>query len=275
MIYKTFKGEALPALGFGTWHLRGREAVKAIRCALEVGYRHIDTAARYENEDEVGEALAGSGLDRSEIFLTTKVRYTDLQPDKIEQCTRESLARLGVDQVDLLMPHWPPGTDSVGDVMRAFRRVRDKGLTRHIGVSNFTTALLREALDELGDTILTNQVEYHPFLSQKPLMAMLRDHGMALTAAVPLARGRIDEEPVITAIAETHGKSPSQVTLRWLLQQDNVIAIPKSAQNARIRANFQIFDFELSDAETARINALRGNSRIVDLDWAPQWDPAE
>lgn len=273
MIYKTFKGQRLPALGFGTWHLRGEHAVRTIRHALEVGYRHIDTATRYENEAEVGQALRESGLDRGEVFVATKIRWDQLDPAGVEARTRESLARLGLDQVDLLMPHWPSKVHDNAEVLRAFERVREKGLARHIGLSNFTTALMREAIAAVGDTILANQVEYHPYLSQDRLLGLLRAHDMALTAAVPLARGLINEDDVIRAIGEAHGKTPSQVTLRWLVQQENVIAIPKSGQDERVRANFEIFDFELSPEAMAAISARLGDRRLVDMDFAPVWDP--
>lgn len=274
MIYKTFQGQRLPALGFGTWHLRGADCVAAVRHALDVGYRHIDTAARYENEAEIGQAIRDSGIDRSEIFLSTKLRYPDLDPAQIEARTRESLARLGVDQVDLLMPHWPPGDHPVADVMRAFGRMRDMGLARHIGTSNFPTSLLTVALEVLDGAVLANQVEYHPYLRQGKLLSMQRPKDIALTAAVPLARGRINDDPVIAGIAEAHGKTPGQVTLRWLIQQDNVIAIPKSGVHARITSNFDIFDFALSSDEMDRIFAGQGNTRLVDLAWAPVWDEA-
>lgn len=272
MIVKTFKGQTLPALGFGTWRLYGDQAVSTVRFALDVGYRMIDTAARYDNEAEVGRALRESGIDRADVFLTTKLRYGDLDPDRIEHVTRESLARLGVDHVDLLLPHWPSKTVANADIIRALVRMRDKGLTRHVGLSNFTTALLREVTDAVGDILLTDQVEYHPYLSQDRLLGALRSHDMALTAAVPLARGLIDQDPVLREIAEAHGKTPSQVTLRWLIQQDNVIAIPKSAQPERVRANFEIFDFALSEAEMARINRGRGERRLVNMDYSPVWD---
>lgn len=275
MIYKTFKGQRLPALGFGTWHLRGEHAVRTIRHALDVGYRHIDTATRYENEAEVGQALRESGIDRSEIFVATKIRWDQLDPAHVESRTRESLARLGLDHVDLLMPHWPSKTHATADVMRAFDKVRQLGLTRHIGLSNFTTALMREAIAATGDSLLANQVEYHPYLSQRRVLELLRAHDMALTAAVPLARGLINEDPVIRAIAEEHGKSPSQVTLRWLVQQENVIAIPKSGRDDRVLANFQIFDFVLSGPEMAAVDARLGDRRLVDLDFSPVWDPAD
>lgn len=273
MIYRTVSGVRAPALGFGTYHLRGDEGITAIRHALDVGYRLIDTAARYENEAEVGAAIAASGIDRSEIFLATKLRYTDLEPAGIEQRTRESLNRLGVDYVDLLMPHWPSPTIPIAAVMAAFAAMRDKGYTRHVGVSNFPIRHMREALAAFPGPILANQIEYHPFLRQTALLDLARATGSLITAAVPLARGAIEHEPVLRAIAEAHGKTVGQVTLRWLVQQDIVVAIPKSARFERIRQNFEIFDFHLSEDEMARIDALGGDRRLVDPPWAPPWDP--
>lgn len=274
MIYQSIKGESIPALGFGTYHLRGDVGLQAIRQALDVGYRHLDTASRYENEEEVGQAIAESGIDRGDIFLATKLRYTELAPDEIERRTLESLKRLKVDYVDLLMPHWPSVTEPVGPVMAAFAEMKAKGYARHIGISNFPTAHIREALAVTDGDLFANQIEYHPFLDQSPILDLVRQHGMLVTAAVPLARGAIATEPVLLEIGETHGKSPAQVTLRWLIQQDRVIAIPKSAHGDRIAKNIDIFDFELSAEEMARIDALRGNRRLVSPHWSPVWDPS-
>lgn len=274
MIYTTVQGSRIPALGFGTWHLRGQEGCDAVRYAIDVGYRHIDTAARYENEEEVGRAIAQSGLPRSDFFVATKLRYLELDPDQIERRTIESLERLGMEQVDLLMPHWPSPTFPVADVMKALRHVQDKGYARRIGLSNFPLAQVREALEAFGAPLFANQVEYHPFLDQSTVLAGLRAEGMLLTACVPLARGAIETDPVIGAIGEARGRSPAQVTLRWLVQQNGVIAIPKASRREHIKSNFEIFDFTLTDAEMARIGALRGGRRLVDPDWATVvWDP--
>lgn len=227
MIYRSVRNERIPSLGFGTYHLRGDDGVRAIREALSIGYRHLDTASRYENEEEVGRAIAGSGVDRSEIFLATKLRYTELAPEGIEERTKESLARLGVDYVDLLMPHWPSVTEPVEPVMEAFLAVKEKGYARHIGVSNFPTAMMRQALAVLDGELFANQIEYHPFLDQSKIIGLARENGVLVTAAVPLARGAIAEEPVLAEIGAARGKTPAQVTLRWLIQQDGVIAIPK------------------------------------------------
>lgn len=273
MIFATIHGERIPALGFGTWHLRGEEGCDAVRYAIDVGYRHIDTASRYENEAEVGRAIATCGLPRSDFFVATKLRYLELDPDQIERRTFESLDRLGMEQVDLLMPHWPSPTQPVAEVMAALRAVQDKGLARHIGMSNFPVAQMDQAAAAFGAPLFGNQVEYHPFLDQTAVLSRLNAEGMLLTACVPLARGAIDNEPVLREIAEAHGKSTAQVTLRWLIQQRGVVAIPKSGRHDRIKANFEIFDFALSPTQMNRIAALRGNRRIVDPEWAPVvWD---
>lgn len=272
MIYRTVMGEKVPALGFGTWRLGGTEAVKAVRHALDVGYRHIDTAIRYENEAEVGQAIAESLVDRSEIFLTTKLRRTDLARDDVLKRTSESLARLRTDYVDLLLLHWPNEAVPLAETMEALAEVQSKGQARHIGVSNFPTALMTEAVETCGAKVFANQVEYHPFLSQRAVLDYARAHGILVTAAVSLARGAVDREPRLQAIGERHGKTPAQVTLRWLVQQENVAAVPKSAHPDRISSNFDIFDFALSEGEMAEISALGGNRRLVDPDWAPAWD---
>jgi 2,5-diketo-D-gluconate reductase B len=272
MIYHSIKGEKIPALGFGTYHLRGPEGVKAIRYALDVGYRHLDTAIRYENEAEVGQAVAESGIDRAAIFLTTKLRYVDLARDDVRTRTAESLARLRTDHVDLLLVHWPNETIPLAETMAALAEVRALGRARHIGVSNFPTALLRKAIEACGADIFTNQVEYHPFLSQNAVLDYVRERGMLLTAAVPLARGAVTDEPVLQEIAAAHGKSPAQITLRWLVQQPHVAAIPKSSRPERIRGNFEIFDFALAEGEMAAISALGEDRRLVNPHWAPAWD---
>lgn len=274
MIFATIHGESVPALGFGTWHLRGEDGCDAVRYAIDVGYRHIDTASRYENEAEVGRAIALSGLPRSDYFVATKLRYLELDPDQIEKRTVESLDRLKMDQVDLLMPHWPSPTYPVGPIMQALREVQKKGYARHIGMSNFPVARMREAAAAFGAPLFGNQVEYHPFLDQSAILEELRGAGMLLTACIPLARGAIVGEPVLEEIARAHGRTTAQVTLRWLVQQRGVIAIPKSGQRERIKDNFEIFDFTLTAQEMTRIGKLRGGKRLVDPDWAPVvWDP--
>lgn len=274
MIYRTVKGIRIPALGFGTFRLNGPEGEAAVRTALETGYRHIDTAIGYTNETEVGRAIAGSGISRDDIFITTKIWTTDLAPDAVERNAAESLKRLRTDRVDLLLIHWPNDAFPLGPTLAALARLRDEGRTRAIGVSNFPVALMKEAVERHGADLLTNQVEYHPFLNQKLVIDYAHAHGISVTAYLPVARGAVLEDPVLKAIGAAHGKSAAQVSIRWLLQQDGILAIPRSGKAEHIRANFEVFDFELSAEDMARIDALRGNRRFVDPDFAPAWDPA-
>lgn len=266
-------GAQIPALGFGTWPLKGDECIAAVSAALDAGYRHIDTATMYANEREVGEAIGNHAVPRDEIFLTTKVWHTDLDHDAMIASTEASLAHLGVDRVDLLLIHWPdlqmPIAEQVGNLCDAKRR----GLARHIGISNFPSRMVDEAVAVADEPLVANQVEYHPFLGQSAVLAACRRHGLALTAYSPIARGRVSDSPVIQAIAGEKGKSETQVVLRWLIQQPGVVAIPKSADPARIRANIAITDFVLTDAEMARISALGSREgRRGDFDWSPDWD---
>jgi 2,5-diketo-D-gluconate reductase B len=274
MLYRTIKGLSIPALGLGTFGLKGDDGVRALRDALEIGYRHIDTAQFYANEDAVGEALAGSGIPRESLFVTTKVWPTNLSDDKAPALVEESLRKLKTEYVDLLLIHWPNPDIPVGQTLALFKGMKERGLARNIGVSNFPIALLREALATHGADLVVNQVEYHPFLNQQPMIDTLARHDMLLTAYMPLAKGRAAANPTIQAIAHTHGKSPEQVTLRWLVQQDHVAAIPRSSRVENLRANFDIFDFALSAEDMSRISALRGGGRLANPAWAPAWDAA-
>lgn len=272
MKYVDIKGSRVPALGFGTWQLNGRTCYEATRQALDLGYRHIDTAQMYGNEVEVGRAIRDSGLGRDEIFLTTKLAPGNLAATAVRRTGEESLGRLDVEYVDLLLVHWPTGEAPLGETLDALAKLKAAGRTRHIGVSNFTVKLLKEAIETHGAELCCDQVEYHPFLSQRPVLAALKSYGMMLTAYTPLGRGRVDRDPTIAAIGRKYGKSPSQVALRWLLDQDGVAAIPKAASRAHAAANLDIFDFALTTEDRAAIDALRGATRVVDPGWAPHWD---
>ncbi len=267
-------GARIPVLGFGTWELRDGLAVRMVEAALEIGYRHIDTAQMYENEREVGTAIRTSGIDRREIFLTTKVWPDRFREGDLQRSVEDSLGRLGLDTVDLLLLHWPNPSVPLAETIAALNDARARGMTRHIGISNFPTRLMREALRLSEAPLVTNQVEYHPFLSQKRVLRACREAGMALTAYCPLARGRVFGDPVIERIAARHRKSPAQVALRWLVQQQGVVAIPRSSKPEHARANFEIWDFALDDREMAEISALAGpGGRIVDIaGLAPDWD---
>lgn len=272
MIYRTIKGVRVPALGFGTFGLTREAGRDAILDALATGYRHIDTAIRYDNEVEVGHAIAASGVPREEIFLTSKIWFTDLAYDAVLKRARESLERLKTGYIDLLLIHWPNRAIDLGQTLKAFVELKAEGLTRQIGVANFTTALMRACVEEHRVDLFTNQVEYHPYLDQTPVYRLCRRYGMLMTAYLPLARGRVANDPVLADIGRRHGKSAAQVALRWLLQQEDVAAIPRSAKPEHIRENFDIFDFSLDEEDMARIGALRADGRIVNVEWAPQWD---
>ncbi|GLK69394.1 aldo/keto reductase [Hansschlegelia plantiphila] len=266
-------GASIPALGFGTWQLRGVEARDAVVEAIRVGYRHIDTAQIYENETDVGNGLRLSGIARDEMFLTTKVWTSNYRDGDLQRSVEESLKRLGVVHVDLLLLHWPNPETPLAETMKALNAVRAAGLARDIGVSNFPTRELREAIDLSGAPLVTDQVEYHAFLDQSALKAELDRGGMALTAYSPIARGKAAHDETIRTIAQTYAKSASQVALRWLIQQDGVIAIPRSSKKERIAENFDVFDFTLSDEEMARISALRTREgRLTSPSFAPEWD---
>ncbi len=268
-------GARIPALGFGTWELRDGLAVRLVEAALEIGYRHVDTAQMYENEREVGTAIRTSGIDRAEIFLTTKVWPDRFREGDLQRSVEESLDRLGLEAVDLLLLHWPNPAVPLAETMAALNDARARGMTRHIGISNFPSRLMQEAIRLSAAPLVTNQVEYHPFLSQNRVLAACRAAGMALTAYCPLARGRVFGDPVIERIAARHRKSPAQVALRWLVQQEGVVAIPRSSKPEHARANFEIWDFALDEAEMRAISALGSPAgRIVDIaGLAPAWDP--
>ena len=266
-------GASIPSLGFGTWAARGDECAQAVTWALESGYRHVDTAAVYANEEAVGEGIRASRVPRGEIFVTTKVGPDDIDEGKLERSAEASLKRLGFDHVDLLLIHWPSPKIPLKRSMAALAKAKCRGLTRHIGVSNFTPALIAEAVAFSEEPVVTNQCEYHPRLDQSRLIAACRQKEVSFTSYCPLGRaGDILADPKVTAIANRHGKTPAQVLLRWQVQQQGVIAIPKSANRQRIAENIAIFDFALDDAEMRVLFGLAvPQGRIVSPAWAPDW----
>jgi diketogulonate reductase-like aldo/keto reductase len=269
-------GARIPSLGFGTWTLKGAECARLVGEALAVGYRHLDTARMYENEAAVGDGLRASGVSRSEVFVTTKVWQTDIAPGDLERSAEASLKRLGLDQLDLILIHWPNAGIPMEGSIRALNAVRKAGIARHIGVSNFPTSLLSRALAVSDAPLACNQVEYHPYLDQTKLLDACRKNGIALVSYCPLERGGgLLSEKAVMAAATAHGKTPAQIVLRWHVQQDGVVAIPRTTKSARIAENAAIFDFALSAGEMAAISALkRPGARIVDNAAAhpPAWD---
>lgn len=271
----SLQGHAIPALGFGTWKLSGADAVRSVDFALNNGYTHIDTAQIYENESEVGEGIKNSGAPRDGIFLTTKIWRNHFSGGTVMASVDESLKKLKTDYVDLLLVHWPFPETPVAKLVEGVMEAQAKGKAKLIGVSNFNTAQMEEALKISGGKICNNQVEYHPYLSQKPVLDFVRKNGMALTAYSPIARGKAAGDSTLKEIGLKYGKNAGQVCLRWLVQQDGVIAIPKSATPENIKNNINIFDFELDAGDMQKIHALASpGGRQVNPDFAPEWDRA-
>ncbi|MBS1624770.1 MAG: aldo/keto reductase [Bacteroidetes bacterium] len=258
----------IPRIGLGTYKITGPDAAGDIAAAIGIGYRHIDTARMYENEAEVGKGIRNSGVDRSEIFVTTKVWPSDFHD--LLPAVEDSLRKLQMDRVDLLLLHWPSDPESNKTAVAQLNEVINKGYAKSVGVSNFTIAQLEEARKEAP--IICDQVEYHPYLSQAKLLAYLRSYDMALTAYRPLALGKVTKDPVLMDIASKHHKTAGQVTLRWLVQQDDVAVIPKTTHRERMAENFNIFDFELTQQEMDAIFALNKDERLTNPSTAPDWD---
>jgi 2,5-diketo-D-gluconate reductase B len=273
MLYVEAQAVRMPALGFGTFRLDGSTARRMVGYALELGYRHIDTAQMYGNEAEVGEAIAASGVPRDQIWLTTKIWPDNFRDGPLQRAAEASVRRLKT-VPDLLLLHWPNPSVPRAETIRALNDARRRGLTRHIGISNSPVALIRESVAASEAPLLTDQVEYHPYLSQHAVLEEVRAQGMTLTAYSPLARGDLFADPLLRQIGERHGKSAGQVALRWLLQQQGVAAIPRSSRETHAKANFEIFDFSLPEAEMAEIFALaRPGGRLISPGgMAPVWD---
>lgn len=266
-------GAAIPAIGYGTSGL-GQVRAEHVAAALQAGYRHIDTARKYGTERTVGEGMRASGVPRRDIFLCTKVSHENLHAADFARSVDESLAALGVDYVDLLLVHWPEKNTPLAETMGALAKAKRQGLTRHIGVANFNIAMLDEAIRLCPEPLVTLQAECHPYLDQTKVIAACRERGLVLTAYCPLARGRLQGDPVLANIARRTGKTFAQVALRWLVQHGMVAPIPRSSNAERIAQNIDVFDFELSEQDMHRIAALaRPDGRIADpAGRAPVWD---
>lgn len=271
---KTFKHQnnIIPSVGFGTFQIEAKAAENIVADALNIGYRHIDTAQIYHNEDGVGAALKKSKINRNDVFLTTKV-WTDFFHRKdLIASVKESLTRLKTDYVDLLLLHWPNSAVPLEETISALNEVKELGLTKNIGISNFTVELMQKAALLSKAPIFSNQIEYHPYLDQKLVLKAAEENGILITAYSPLARGKIISDPVIQKIAKDHKKTCSQVALRWLFQQA-VVAIPKTLNPERARENLSIFEFSLTVAEMAEISELaRADGRLISPQFAPEWD---
>jgi len=267
-------GASIPLVGLGTWELRGRTCARVVEQALRLGYRHLDTAELYENEREVGEGLRASGVKRSDVFVTTKVWPSHFAPLELERAARDSLARLRLSEVDLLLLHWPNPQIPLSETIGALCKVKRDGFARHIGISNFTVALINEAVQLSTEPLVCNQVECHPFLDQSKVIAACDKHGMAVVAYSPIARGDARGNDLLRRIGAAHKKTAVQVCLRFLVQQ-SIVAIPRTSKLERLSENAAIFDFELSKAEMSEIAALaHPGGRVVDWSYSGrmQWD---
>jgi len=265
-------GAKIPLIGLGTWELSGSACARVVEQALKLGYRHVDTAQVYDNEREVGEGIRASHVRRDELFVTTKVWTTHFGPNDLMRSTKESLVKLRLSEIDLLLLHWPNPHVPLEETLGALAHVREIGMTRHIGVSNFTVALLDRAVAACPAPLVCNQVEYHPFLDQTKVRAACAAHGMALVAYSPIAKGQTKKDEVLNRIGAAHGKTAAQVSLRWLVQQ-NVPAIPRTSRIERLSQNIDVFDFELTDDEMAQIFALgSAHKRLTNVMFAPEWD---
>lgn len=267
-------GVEMPAIGCGTLFPEPETAAPLVAAAIECGYRHIDTARKYGSEEAVGEGIRASGIAREELFITTKVTEEDAKADDFARSVDTSLKAIGVDYVDLLLIHWPQPKVPMEETLGALAKAKRDGLARHVGVSNFTVALLDEAHQKTTEPLVTNQIEYHAYISQDKVLAACRKYGMIITAHVPLARGKIVDDPVIGEIAAAKGKSASQVALRWLVQQPGIAVVPRTTNRERLAENLDIFSFSLTGEEMDRISALRDtNVRVVDpAVRRPVWD---
>ncbi len=272
MEYIELQGEKVPGLGFGTWQLKGQECYRSVQDALTIGYRHIDTAQAYGNEARVGQAIEDSEVSRDEIWLTTKLWRDNLNRRNLKRSMNESLEKLRTDYVDLLLIHWPfPGMD-LEAVLEEMSEIVEEGKARNIGISNFTPEQIDEATSLSEKPLLTDQVEYHPFLDQSEVLEKCRERDMMLTAYSPVARGSVIGNKVLESIGSNYGKTEAQVALRWLIQQKNVAAIPKAASQEHREANFDIFDFKLTEDEMKDIKKLTSrNDRKVNPGFGPDW----
>ena len=265
-------GGRMPCIGLGTFQATGDECRNAVKTALDVGYRHIDTARMYKNEKEVGAGIKESEVPREDIFLTTKLQMGQLDEEGVKRSCENSLSDLETDYVDLLLIHWPEESVPLKETLGAMSDLKQEGKIRHIGVSNFTVEWMQRAVSATDEEIFCNQIEYHPYIKQAPPMRFCGQRGIGIVAYSPLARGKAVNDSRLASIATKHGKTAAQIALRWLVRQDDVIAIPKGRSEEHIRQNFEIFDFELDHEDMEAIGKFERDQRLIDPDWAPEWD---
>lgn len=266
------QGISLPRLGLGTFRMQGDDCRAGVESALDLGYRHIDTAAMYGNEEAIGAAIAGSAVARQDIHVTTKVWHDQLAPAAIIQSFESSMQKLRLDYVDLFLVHWPSADMNLPAIFETLIRLKEQKRIRAIGVSNFTVGLLRTAIEEIGAPIACNQIEYHVLLDQTPVRSYLASKGIPVVAYCPLAQGRLDDNPDLRAVAAKHGATPAQVALKWLLDQDGVAAIPKAQRPQSQQANLHALQLQLDEEDRRVIARLPKDQRLVNPAFAPAWD---
>jgi len=265
-------GAKIPVIGLGTWQLNGAVGARITEQALKLGYRHLDCALIYGNEKEIGEGLHASGLKREDVFITTKVPHTELAPGPLERAVKQSLSNLRVSDVNLLLVHWPNPQIPLAETMGAMAKMKKEGYARHIGISNFTVKLIEEAVKLSSEPIVTNQIEWHPYLDEEKVRAACAKHGIAVTAYCPIARGRAVGDETLARIGTKYGKTAGQVSLRWLVQK-GAIVIPRTSKVERLTENMTIFDFALTPQDMAEVDGLaKAAGRVVNVGWAPNWD---
>ncbi|MCG8372143.1 MAG: aldo/keto reductase [Balneolales bacterium] len=269
---KMIQGVEVPEIGLGTYKLIGKTGEEVIKQALRMGYRHIDTAQNYLNEKEVGNAIQASRIPREELFVTTKIDRFDLEPDKFLKAAEQSLLDLKMNYVDLLLIHWPNPEVEIRRTLEAMLSLRDQGKAVHIGVSNFPMSLMQEIIEELNAPIFCNQVEYHALLGQFDLLDYAAEHDVMVTAYSPLGQGKLITNPLLLELGQKYGKSSAQIALRWLVEQEQVVAIPKASSAERLQQNMDIYDFELEDADFYAIDDLDKNMRFINPGFAPDWN---
>ena len=276
MLTHTTDHASIPRLGLGTWKLSGDECARAVSKAIEIGYRHIDTAAVYDNEEAVGRGIRDSGIARDELFVTTKVWRDRIEGEEVVGAAAESLERLGLDHVDLCLLHWPVAGMPIEAQVSQLAGVKTSGKAKLIGVSNYNNKQLLEAISDCPERLSAIQCEYHPFLDQDPILKTARGFDMLFTSYSPLGRGPRGDllaNPAVHRVAEYLGKTPAQVVLRWHMQQANVAAIPKASSEEHLAENFGIFGWDLSGTDMKTLYGLiKPDGRIIDPDWAPEWD---
>jgi 2,5-diketo-D-gluconate reductase B len=266
------QGIAIPRLGFGTFRMPGNDCQPVVESAIAVGYRHIDTAAMYDNEAAVGNGITASGIARGDVFVTTKVWHDQLAPDALRKAFDTSLGKLKLDYVDMYMVHWPSAAMDMAAALETLVKLRDEGRTRAIGVCNFNMPMMRQALEDIGAPIAALQVEYHPFIDQSAMLNYLRPRGIPLTAYAPLAQGRAAVDGTLQKIGDKHGVTAAQVTIAWLLGQEGVIAIPKASQAARQQSNLEAVRTVLDAEDIAAIAGLPKGQRFIQPPFAPDWN---